>query len=63
MLQFIAIKVIHSRGLFTLPDTNSDWDTKSDGYIMASSDRTYVGMGPVPGLIQCQSIGTGSVPI
>ena len=30
--------------------------------LMASSDRTYVGTGPGPGLIQCQSIGTGPVP-
>ena len=30
MLQFIAIKVIHSCGLFTLPDTDSETDSDLD---------------------------------
>ena len=34
MFQFSAIKVSHSYGLFTLPNTDSDLDSKPDGYIM-----------------------------
>ena len=34
MFQFIAIKVNNSCDLFTLPNMDSDFDSKPDGYIM-----------------------------